>query len=146
MTISWPLFLSTPSLPECIILYNQRGCWGTMRAGFLVYPRLAVSNMNCVAVSKKYLILLALWRKTIKNISKVLSLTLEIYSLPHLYYIRKTSPLLLAHNIHTISKILNLTCNIYQFPHNYFSWLGPSYSLRDPAYTHGCLIQYLLLR
>lgn len=36
MTISWPLFLSTPSLPECIILYNHRASWETVQARFLV--------------------------------------------------------------------------------------------------------------
>ena len=39
MTISWPLLLSTPSLPECRILYNQRACWETMQPGFHNYTQ-----------------------------------------------------------------------------------------------------------
>lgn len=57
MTISWPLFLSTPSLPECIILYNQRACWETMRASHLVYPCFPVFTMSCVAFSENLIVL-----------------------------------------------------------------------------------------
>lgn len=57
MTISWPLFLSTPSLPECKILYNRRACWETRRASHLVYPCFPVFNMSSVALSENLIVL-----------------------------------------------------------------------------------------
>lgn len=57
MTISWPLFLSTPSLPECIILYNHRACWETRQASHLISPCFPVFNMSCIALSENLIVL-----------------------------------------------------------------------------------------